>query len=46
MKSHIRTTLVLASGIAIGAAAMHGLHAQTKPKAYSVTEIESSMPQP
>jgi uncharacterized protein (DUF1330 family) len=40
MKSHIRTTLVLASGIAIGAAAMHGLHAQTKPKAYSVTEIE------
>jgi uncharacterized protein (DUF1330 family) len=40
MKSHIRTTLVLASGIAIGAAAMHGLHAQTKPKAYSVSEIE------
>jgi uncharacterized protein (DUF1330 family) len=40
MKSHIRTALVLASGIAIGAAAMHGLHAQTKPKAYSVTEIE------
>jgi uncharacterized protein (DUF1330 family) len=40
MKSYIRTALVLASGIAIGAAAVHGLHAQAKPKAYSVTEVE------
>ena len=37
-KSKIALTLVI--GVAIGAAAMQGLHAQAKPKAYLVTESE------
>jgi hypothetical protein len=28
------------AGIALGAAAIRGLHAQAKPKAYTVTELE------
>ena len=28
-------------GAAVGGAAIHGLHAQTKPKAYTVTELET-----
>jgi uncharacterized protein (DUF1330 family) len=32
--------LALVVGAAIGAAAVQGLHAQTKPKAYQVTELE------
>jgi uncharacterized protein (DUF1330 family) len=34
------TTLAMLTGIAIGAGAIHGLHAQAKPKAYYVVEIE------
>jgi len=34
----IPATLIV--GAAVGAAAMHGLHAQAKPKAYQVTELE------
>jgi uncharacterized protein (DUF1330 family) len=40
MNAKFKIALALAAGVALGAAAMHGLHAQTKPKAYSVTEIE------
>jgi uncharacterized protein (DUF1330 family) len=40
MKSQYMMGLTLLSGIAIGALAMEGLHAQTKLKAYSVGEIE------
>lgn len=29
------------AGVALGSAAMHGLHAQPKPKAYTVTEIQT-----
>jgi uncharacterized protein (DUF1330 family) len=37
-KSKLALTLVV--GAAVGAAAVHGLHAQAKPKAYQVTELE------
>src|SRR5262245_16647048 len=39
---HTKSKIVLAliAGIAIGAAAIQGLHAQAKPKAYLVTESE------
>ena len=37
-KSTLALALVL--GTAVGAAAVHGLHAQAKPKAYQVTELE------
>src|SRR5262245_29130817 len=37
-KSKIALTLVV--GVALGAAAVQGLHAQAKPKAYQVTELE------
>ena len=40
MKPRYTLGLTLVSGIAIGAIAMQGLHAQTKLKAYSVAEIE------
>jgi uncharacterized protein (DUF1330 family) len=41
MRSHLRMTMVLLAGIAIGAVAVHGLHAQAaKLKAYSVGESE------
>src|SRR5262245_7931090 len=37
-KSNLALALVV--GAAVGAAAVHGLHAQAKPKAYQVTELE------
>jgi uncharacterized protein (DUF1330 family) len=40
MKYHITLLLTLVSGIGIGAAAVQGLRAQAKPKAYTVGEIE------
>ena len=40
MHSKSKLALTLAVGIAIGAAAVQGLHAQAKPKAYIVTESE------
>jgi hypothetical protein len=40
MKRHITLFLTLVSGISIGAAAVQGLHAQAKPKAYRVVEAE------
>ena len=35
-----KLTLALVVGAAVGAAAVQGLHAQAKPKAYQVTELE------
>ena len=35
-----KLALALVVGAAVGAAAVHGLHAQAKPKAYLVTELE------
>src|ERR1044072_7899303 len=40
MNPKSKVTLALVAGLAIGAAAVQGLHAQAKPKAYQVTELE------
>jgi uncharacterized protein (DUF1330 family) len=40
MKINFKTTLTLLAGIAIGGAAIQGLHAQAKPPAYVVVEID------
>jgi uncharacterized protein (DUF1330 family) len=40
MKTRYMVALTLLAGIAIGAAAVQGLHAQAKLKAYSVSELE------
>ena len=40
MNTKYKMGLVLLTGIALGAAAVQGLHAQAKPKAYLVTESE------
>ena len=40
MNSKYKMTLAVLAGTALGAAAIQGLHAQAKPKAYLVTESE------
>jgi uncharacterized protein (DUF1330 family) len=40
MNAKLKIALAVAAGAALGAAAMQVLHAQSKPKAYTVTEIE------
>jgi hypothetical protein len=40
MNSKYKIALALVAGTALGAAAVQGLHAQAKPKAYLVTETE------
>jgi uncharacterized protein (DUF1330 family) len=40
MHSKSKIVLALVAGVALGAAAVQGLHAQAKPKAYLVTESE------
>jgi uncharacterized protein (DUF1330 family) len=40
MHTKSKIVLTLIAGVALGAAAVHGLHAQAKPKAYMVTELE------
>jgi uncharacterized protein (DUF1330 family) len=40
MNSKYKIAVSVLAGAALGAAAVHGLHAQTKPKAYLVTESE------
>jgi uncharacterized protein (DUF1330 family) len=40
MKPKSKIMLAVVVGAAVGAAAVHGLHAQAKPKAYQVTELE------
>ena len=41
MNTKFKIALAVVAGAALGAAAVQGLHAQSKPKAYSVTETES-----
>jgi uncharacterized protein (DUF1330 family) len=41
MKTRYTVALTLLAGVAIGAAAVEGLHAQAKLKAYSVAELET-----
>ena len=40
MNSKSKIVLAVVAGAALGAATVHGLHAQAKPKAYIVTESE------
>ncbi len=40
MKTNYKVTVALAAGVAIGGAAVQGLHAQAKPPAYVVSEID------
>lgn len=40
MKSRSTVALSMLAGIALGAAAIQGLHAQAKPKAYTISELE------
>ncbi len=40
MKTHYVVVVALLSGIGIGATAVQGLHAQAKPPAYAIAEIE------
>jgi hypothetical protein len=41
MNSTFEITLAVVAGVALGAAAVQGLHAQAKPKAWSVSELET-----
>jgi uncharacterized protein (DUF1330 family) len=41
MKTRYTVTFSMLAGIAIGAVAIQGLHAQAKPKAYTVTQLET-----
>jgi uncharacterized protein (DUF1330 family) len=40
MKTRYTVTLAMLAGFGLGAVAVHGLHAQAKPKAYIVSESE------
>jgi uncharacterized protein (DUF1330 family) len=40
MNSKPKIVIALVAGVALGAAAIQGLHAQAKPKAYTVAELE------
>jgi uncharacterized protein (DUF1330 family) len=40
MNTKCKIALAVVAGTALGAAAVQGLHAQAKPKAYTVTDIE------
>ena len=42
MKTHFIVALSMITGIAIGAVAIQGLHAQAKPPVYTVSEIQIS----
>jgi uncharacterized protein (DUF1330 family) len=40
MKTQYAVSLAMLAGVAVGALAVHGLHAQAKPPVYTVTEID------
>ena len=44
MKTNYKLALTLLAGVAIGGAAIQGLHAQVKPKAYTVSELQTLDP--
>ena len=44
MKKYVPVAFALLSGIAIGGLTVQGLHAQAKPKAYTVTELQTLDP--
>jgi uncharacterized protein (DUF1330 family) len=45
MKTYFGIALTLLAGIGIGAATVQGLHAQAKPSAYVITEVEIINPE-
>jgi uncharacterized protein (DUF1330 family) len=45
MRTHYTVALSMLAGAALGATAIHGLHAQAKPPVYLVTEIDISNPE-
>jgi hypothetical protein len=45
MKSHQKLALALAAGAALGAAAVQAIHAQARPPAYVVGEIDITDPE-
>jgi len=45
MKTHVTVALSMLTGIAVGAVAVQGLHAQSKPLVYLVTEQEITDPE-
>jgi uncharacterized protein (DUF1330 family) len=42
MKNRFAVVLAMLAGVALGAAGVHGLHAQAKPPIYQITEIDVS----
>ena len=44
MKKYVPVAFALLAGIAIGGLTVQGLHAQAKPKAYTVTELQTLDP--
>jgi len=42
MRSNFRIAMVMLAGVALGALAVEGLHAQAKPPVYQVVEIDAS----
>jgi uncharacterized protein (DUF1330 family) len=44
MKDRLAVVLAMFVGVALGAAGIHGLHAQAKPPIYQISEIEVSNP--
>ena len=45
MKTHFTVALAMLTGIALGAVAVQGLHAQSKPTVYLITEIDVTNPE-
>jgi uncharacterized protein (DUF1330 family) len=44
MDTKVKFVLTAVAGVALGAVAVQGLHAQAKPKAYTVTELQTLDP--
>ena len=44
MNTNSKIMVAVAAGVALGAGAVQGLHAQAKPKAYTVTELQTLDP--
>ena len=45
MKTHFTVALAMLTGVAVGAIAVQGLHAQSKPMVYLITEIDVTNPE-